>query len=61
MEPTHASGRVNVLEEVWLSPPVAFRLAQNGERQEHCGRAGSLAGEAAGSEEKGEDNEFAIR
>jgi len=44
-----------------FSSPVAFRLAQNRERQEHCGREGSLAGEEAESEEKGEDNEFAIR
>ena len=43
-----------------FSPPVSFLIAQNGERQERGGRKGSLA-EAANSEEKGEDDEFAIR
>jgi len=44
-----------------FSPPVAFVIAQNGERRERRGRKGSLAGEAAKSEKKGEADEFSIR
>ena len=44
-----------------FSPPVACLIAQNGERRERSGGKGSLTGEAAKSEKRGEADEFSIR